>query len=78
MDLIKEAFIEGYKQRAENSDLIFDNASKMYAIALFNKWHKEQLILSGVVKSFCECTDNPIKIEMTVSRCASCCEIVKD
>jgi hypothetical protein len=39
---------------------------------------KEQLILSGVVKSFCECTDNPMKIEMTVSRCASCCEIVKD
>jgi hypothetical protein len=33
-----EFFIEGYKQRAEKSDLIFDNASRMYAIALFEKF----------------------------------------
>ncbi len=32
-----ESFIEGYKQRAEKSDLIFDNASRMYAIALFKQ-----------------------------------------
>jgi predicted HTH domain antitoxin len=30
-----ESFIEGYKQRAEKSNLIFDNASRMYAINLF-------------------------------------------
>ena len=35
---MKEAFIEGYKQRAEKSDLIFDNASRMYAIALFKQF----------------------------------------
>lgn len=35
---LKEAFIEGYKQRAEKSDLIFDNASRMYAIHLFEKF----------------------------------------
>ena len=35
---LKEAFIEGYKQRAEKSDLIFDNASRMYAIHLFKKF----------------------------------------
>mgnify|MGYP000146141858 CR=1 FL=1 len=35
---LKEAFIEGYKQRAEKSDLIFDNASKMYAIHLFENF----------------------------------------
>jgi hypothetical protein len=52
MDLIKEAFIEGYKQRAEGSDLIFDNTSRMHAITLFNKWQKEQLNLSSVVSSF--------------------------
>ena len=49
MDLLKEAFIEGYKQRAESSNLIFDNASRMYAIALFDKWKSEQLLLHNVV-----------------------------
>jgi hypothetical protein len=48
MDLLKEAFIEGYKQRAESSDLIFDNASRMYAISLFDKWKSEQLLLHNV------------------------------
>lgn len=33
-----EFFIEGYKQRAEKSNLIFDNASRMYAIALFKQF----------------------------------------
>jgi hypothetical protein len=32
-----ECFIEGYKQRAEASNLIFNNASRMYATELFNK-----------------------------------------
>ena len=50
MDLLKEAFIEGYKQRAESSNLIFDNASRMYAISLFDKWKSEQLLLHNVVK----------------------------
>ena len=36
-----EFFIEGYKQRAEKSDLIFDNASRMYAIHLFEQYYKE-------------------------------------
>ena len=40
--IIKEAFIVGYKQRAESSNLIFDNASRMYAISLFDKWIKGQ------------------------------------
>lgn len=48
MELLKEAFIEGYKQRAESSDLIFDNASRMYAISLFDKWKSEQLLLHVV------------------------------
>lgn len=38
---LKEAFIEGYKQRAEKSDLIFDNASRMYAIHLFEQFKKK-------------------------------------
>ena len=50
MNLLKEAFIEGYKQRAEGSDLIFDNASRMYAISLFDKYQAEQLTLTDVVK----------------------------
>mgnify|MGYP003634898510 CR=1 FL=1 len=41
-ETIKEAFIEGYKQRAESSNLIFDNASRMYAVALFKEWIKGQ------------------------------------
>ena len=32
-----EMFIEGYKQRAEANDLIFDNISRMYAISLYNE-----------------------------------------
>ena len=52
MNLLKEAFIEGYKQRAEGSDLIFDNASRMYAISLFDKYQSEQLTLTDVVVSF--------------------------
>lgn len=35
---LKEAFIEGYKQRAERSDLIFDDSSIMYAIHLFKEF----------------------------------------
>jgi ribosomal protein L40E len=35
-----EAFIEGYKQRAEASNLIFDNSSRMYAINLFEIFNK--------------------------------------
>ena len=38
---LKEAFIEGYKQRAEKSDLIFDNASRMYATHLFEQFKKK-------------------------------------
>lgn len=33
-----EFFIEGYKQREELSNLIFDNASRMFAIALFKQF----------------------------------------
>jgi hypothetical protein len=36
-----KCFIEGYKQRAEASNLIFDDASKMYATALFNETFKK-------------------------------------
>jgi hypothetical protein len=32
-----EVFIEGYKQRAEASNKIFDDASRMYAIHLYNE-----------------------------------------
>lgn len=38
---MREAFIEGYKQRAEKSNLIFDNASRMYAIHLFKQFKKK-------------------------------------
>tara|TARA_R110000772_G_scaffold255955_1_gene372316 strand:+ start:1372 stop:1617 length:246 start_codon:yes stop_codon:yes gene_type:complete len=51
MDLTKEAFIAGYKQRAESSNLIFDNTSRMYAIELFNKWETEQLSIHVVSDS---------------------------
>jgi hypothetical protein len=37
-----ESFIEGYKQRAEKSNLIFDNASRMYAINLFEIFNLPQ------------------------------------
>jgi hypothetical protein len=33
-----ESFIEGYKQRAELGDAIFDNTSRMFAIDLFKKF----------------------------------------
>lgn len=40
-DEAMEFFIEGYKQRAIASDLIFDNASRMYAIHLFEQFKME-------------------------------------
>lgn len=36
-----EFFIEGYRQRAIASNLIFDNASRIYAIGLFKKYKDE-------------------------------------
>ena len=41
-ELLKKAFIEGYKQRAEGSDFIFDETSEMYAEHIFEKWIKGQ------------------------------------
>jgi hypothetical protein len=38
---VLEFFIEGYKQRAESSNLIFDDASRMYAVALFEQFKKK-------------------------------------
>ncbi|WP_396195910.1 hypothetical protein [Flavobacterium sp.] len=32
-----EAFIEGYKQKSEQSNLIFDNDSRIFAIHLYNE-----------------------------------------
>ena len=40
-ELLKKAFIEGYKQRAEASDLIFDESSKLYAENLFEQYYTE-------------------------------------
>lgn len=40
----KEAFIEGYKQRAESSNLKYDNISRMYSISLYEKWTKGQSV----------------------------------
>jgi hypothetical protein len=40
----KEFFIEGYKQRAEKSNLIFDNASRMYATHLFEQFKKNNIM----------------------------------
>ena len=37
-ELMRLAFIEGYKQRALSGGKIFDETSKMYADALFDKW----------------------------------------
>lgn len=79
MDWIKEAFIEGYKQRAEASDLIFDNASRMYAITLFDKWKSKQLSIHGVVKSFyCECDAPIIRTSVNMDEyCGYCGEDIK-
>ena len=45
IELLKKAFIEGYKQRAEGSNLIFDETSEMYAEHIFEKWIKGQTLL---------------------------------
>ena len=74
MNLLKEAFIEGYKQRAEGSDLIFDNASRMYAISLFDKYQAEQLTLTDVVDEFyCD-----IVVGEEGYRCKEQCQMCKD
>ena len=41
--LLKRAFIEGYKQRAEGSALVFDENSEIYAEHIFEEWIKESL-----------------------------------
>ena len=79
MNLLKEAFIEGYKQRAEGSDLIFDNASRMYAISLFDKYQSEQLTLTDVVKSF-YCWDEQAlgKERRCQEECETCASVRKE
>lgn len=63
-EILKKAFIEGYKQRAEGSDLIFDETSKMYAEHIFEKWAEKQLLSSNIAQQrellidFYECTCN--------------------
>ena len=47
-NLMKKAFIEGYKQRAESGSYIFDDISRLYAVKLFNKWYKKQCDINGV------------------------------
>jgi hypothetical protein len=64
MDLIKEAFIEGYKQRAEGSNLIFDDASRIYAIHLFDRWKTKQV---------CDCMPDPTcRVENNKILCNGC------
>ena len=79
MDWIKEAFIQGYKQRAEASNLIFDNASRMYAIALFDKWKSKQSAIQGSVKSsYCECDAPIIRTSVNMEEyCGNCGEDIK-
>lgn len=48
---LKKAFIEGYKQRANESDLIFDDISKLYAEKLFKDWIDKQCDIPVVVRS---------------------------
>lgn len=77
MELLKEAFIEGYKQRAESSDLIFDNASRMYAISLFDKWKSEQLLLHVVTQRselVCDCLPMSTQVSTINGRyiCCTC------
>ena len=38
----KKDFVNGYKARAKESNLIFDETSEMYAIKLFNKTFKSE------------------------------------
>ncbi len=56
--IIKEAFIEGYKQRAESSNLIFDNVSRMYAISLFDDYAKAKQLTSTDVSQQRELLEN--------------------
>lgn len=36
-NLLQDAFVEGYKQRALASGLVFDESSRLYAIELYNE-----------------------------------------
>jgi hypothetical protein len=38
----KKDFVNGYKSRAKESNLIFDETSEMYAIKLFNETFKSK------------------------------------
>jgi hypothetical protein len=38
----KKDFVNGYKSRAKESNLIFDETSEMYAIKLFNETFKSE------------------------------------
>jgi hypothetical protein len=39
---------------------------------------KKQLTIHSVVKSFCECTDEPMRLAMSLTKCAACQKIVED
>ena len=50
MDLEREAFIEGYKQRAAESNLIFDNTSQLHAMQLFKIWKAKKLEMCDTIR----------------------------
>jgi hypothetical protein len=65
-ELMRLAFIEGYKQRALSGNNIFDETSKNYADALFDKWidKGQKLPIHNVIKRHhCdECEDTGVGI----------------
>lgn len=38
----------------------------------------EKLTLTSVVESFCLCTDDPMRLEYSMTKCASCKKIVEN
>ena len=60
-----------------NSSLITDWSREMILEA-FQIWTDKQLLINGVVKSFCECTDEPMRLAMSLTKCAACQKIVED
>ena len=70
-----EAFIEGYKQRAEASNLIFDEYSRIYAVDLFEQLKKEPTqeckgSFKDCFKPLNECVCDTMKNKETLGKAA--------
>ncbi len=79
-ELMRLAFIEGYKQRALSGGKIFDETSKAYADALFDKWidKGQKLPIQDVIQSDFLCDRECSGENKCDEQCYMCADMEKN